>query len=254
MLPNHAPLVVAEQFGTLESLFPGRIDLGVGRAPGTDPVTARAIRRNKPGDTFPDDLAELISYFRPVRPGQLVRAIPGAGLNVPIWILGSSLYGAEVAAALGLPYAFASHFAPEQMMEAIALYRSRFVRSGELAQPYVMLGINVIAGETDAVAERLSTSLKQAVINLRSGHPGQLPQPVEDFDARVTPAEQAILTHVLTCSVTGSAETVRRELEAFIARTAADELIISSAIFDHTARLRSYKMTAEARAALAHKP
>jgi luciferase family oxidoreductase group 1 len=254
MLPNHAPLVIAEQFGTLESLFPGRIDLGVGRAPGTDPVTARAIRRNKPvGDTFANDLGELISYFQPVRAGQLVRAIPGAGLNVPIWILGSSLFGAEVAAALGLPYAFASHFAPEQLMEAIQLYRSRFRPSAELAQPYLMLGINVIAGETDTAALRLATSLKQAVINLRSGHPGQLPPPVEDFDARVTPAEEAILTHVLSCSMIGSAETVRRELEAFIARTAADELIISSPIFDHTARLKSYEMTAEVRTVLALK-
>jgi luciferase family oxidoreductase group 1 len=253
MLPNHAPLVVAEQFGTLESLFPGRIDLGLGRAPGTDPVTARALRRNQPVvDTFPQDLAELVSYFRPVRPGQLVRAIPGAGLNVPIWILGSSLFGAEVAAALGLPYAFASHFAPEHMMEAIELYRSRFSPSAELAHPYVMLGINVIAAETDPIAQRLATSLKQAVINLRSGHPGRLPPPVDDFEARVTPPERAIVAQVLTSSAIGSADTVRRELEAFIARTEADELIVSSAIFDHGARLRSYEMTAEARSALAH--
>jgi luciferase family oxidoreductase group 1 len=253
MLPNHAPLVVAEQFGTLESLFPGRIDLGLGRAPGTDPVTARALRRNQPVvDTFPQDLAELVSYFRPVRPGQLVRAIPGAGLNVPIWILGSSLFGAEVAAALGLPYAFASHFAPEHMMEAIELYRSRFNPSAELAHPYVMLGINVIAAETDPIAQRLATSLKQAVINLRSGHPGRLPPPVDDFEARVTPPERAIVAQVLTSSAIGSADTVRRELEAFIARTEADELIVSSAIFDHGARLRSYEMTAEARSALAH--
>jgi luciferase family oxidoreductase group 1 len=254
MLPNHAPLVVAEQFGTLESLFPGRIDLGLGRAPGTDPVTARALRRNQPVvDTFPQDLAELVSYFRPVRPGQLVRAIPGAGLNVPIWILGSSLFGAEVAAALGLPYAFASHFAPEHMMEAIELYRSRFSPSAELAHPYVMLGINVIAAETDPIAQRLATSLKQAVINLRSGHPGRLPPPVDDFEARVTPPERAIVAQVLTSSAIGSADTVRRELDAFIARTEADELIVSSAIFDHAARLRSYEMTAAARSALAHK-
>jgi luciferase family oxidoreductase group 1 len=253
MLPNHAPLVVAEQFGTLESLFPGRIDLGLGRAPGTDPVTARALRRNQPVvDTFPQDLAELVSYFRPVRPAQLVRAIPGAGLNVPIWILGSSLFGAEVAAALGLPFAFASHFAPEHMMEAIELYRSRFSPSAELAHPYVMLGINVIAAETDPLAERLATSLKQAVIHLRSGQPGRLPPPIDDFEARVTPPERALVAQVLTSSVIGSAETVRRGLEAFIARTEADELIVSSAIFDHGARLRSYEMTAEARAALAH--
>jgi luciferase family oxidoreductase group 1 len=252
MLPNHSPLVIAEQFGTLESLFPGRIDLGLGRAPGTDPVTARALRRNQPvADTFPQDLSELVSYFRPARPGQLVRAIPGAGLHVPIWILGSSLFGAELAAALGLPYAFASHFAPELMMEAIALYRSRFTPSPELAHPYVMLGINVIAAQTDADAQRLASSLKQAVINLRSGHPGPLPPPAADFEARVTAPENALLAHILKETVIGSADTVRAGLAAFIARTAAEELIVSSAIYDHRARLRSYEMTAEVRATLA---
>jgi luciferase family oxidoreductase group 1 len=250
MLPNHSPLVIAEQFGTLESLFPGRIDLGLGRAPGTDPVTARALRRNQPvADTFPQDLSELVSYFRPARPGQLVRAIPGAGLHVPIWILGSSLFGAELAAALGLPYAFASHFAPELMMEAIALYRSRFTPSPELAHPYVMLGINVIAAQTDADAQRLASSLKQAVINLRSGHPGRLPPPVADFEA--TAPENALLAQILKETVIGSADTVRAGLAAFIARTAAEELIVSSAIYDHRARLRSYEMTAEVRATLA---
>ncbi len=252
MLPNHSPLVIAEQFGTLESLFPGRIDLGLGRAPGTDPVTARALRRNQPvADTFPQDLSELVSYFRPARPGQLVRAIPGAGLHVPIWILGSSLFGAELAAALGLPYAFASHFAPELMMEAIAVYRSRFTPSPELAHPYVMLGINVIAAQTDADAQRLASSLKQAVINLRSGHPGRLPPPVADFEARVTVPENALLAQILTETVIGSADTVQTGLAAFIARTSADELIVSSAIYDHGARLRSYEMTAEVRAMLA---
>jgi luciferase family oxidoreductase group 1 len=248
MLPNHSPLVIAEQFGTLESLFPGRIDLGLGRAPGTDPVTARALRRNQPvTDTFPQDLGELVSYFRPVRPGQLVRAIPGAGLNVPIWILGSSLFGAELAAALGLPYSFASHFAPELMMEAIELYRRRFTPSPELAHPYVMLGINVIAAETDVEAQRLASSLKQAVINLRSGHPGRLPPPMENFDERITPPEKAVLAHVLSETAIGSEDTVRRGLEAFVGRTAADELIVSSAIFDHKARLRSYELTAGVR-------
>ena len=252
MLPNHSPLVIAEQFGTLESLFPGRIDLGLGRAPGTDPVTARALRRNQPvADTFPQDLSELVSYFRPAHPGQLVRAIPGAGLKVPIWILGSSLFGAELAAALGLPYAFASHFAPELMMEAIALYRSRFTPSPELAHPYVMLGINVIAAQTDADAQRLASSLKQAVINLRSGHPGRLPPPVADFEARVTAPENALLAQILKETVIGSADTIRAGLAAFIARTAAEELIVSSAIYDHRARLRSYEMTAEVRATLA---
>jgi luciferase family oxidoreductase group 1 len=241
-------LVIAEQFGTLESLFPGRIDLGLGRAPGTDPVTARALRRNQPvTDTFPQDLGELVSYFRPVRPGQLVRAIPGAGLNVPIWILGSSLFGAELAAALGLPYAFASHFAPELMMEAIELYRRRFTPSPELTHPYVMLGINVIAADTDVEAQRLASSLKQAVINLRSGHPGRLPPPMENFDERITPPEKAVLAHVLSETAIGSEDTVRRGLEAFVERTAADELIVSSAIFDHKARLRSYELTAGVR-------
>jgi luciferase family oxidoreductase group 1 len=252
MLPNHSPLVVAEQFGTLESLFPGRIDLGLGRAPGTDPITVRALRRTQPAgaDTFPQDLAELIAYFRPARPGQVVRAIPGAGLKVPIWILGSSLFGAELAAALGLPYAFASHFAPDHMMEAIALYRARFIPSEDLTRPYVMLGINVIAAERDAEAQRLASSLKQAFVKLRSGRPGQLPPPVDDFDGRLTPSERAVLAQILTCSVIGSGDTIRRELMGFIARTNADELIVSSAIFDHRARLRSYELTAQARATI----
>jgi len=249
MLPNHAPLIVAEQFGTLESLFPGRIDLGLGRAPGTDPVTAGAIRRNRPGaaDRFPQDLAELVAYFRPVAPGQIVRAVPGAGLHVPIWILGSSVYGAELAAARGLPYAFASHFAPEMMMEALALYRGRFTPSDDLAEPYVMLGFNVVAADTDDEARRLSTSLKQAFVRLRSGRPGQLPPPVDDLESRLTPAERALVEQILKYAAIGSPETVLRELEAFVARTGADELIVSSAIFDHTARLRSYEITAAVR-------
>jgi luciferase family oxidoreductase group 1 len=252
MLPNHAPLIVAEQFGTLESLFPGRIDLGLGRAPGTDPVTAGAIRRNRPGsaDRFPQDLAELIAYFRPVAPGQSVRAVPGAGLHVPIWILGSSLYGAELAAARGLPYAFASHFAPEMMMEALALYRARFTPSDDLAAPYVMLGVNVVAADTDEEAERLSSSLKQAFVRLRSGRPGQLPPPVDDLESRLTPAERALVEQILRYAVVGSRETVRRGLAAFVARTGPDEIIVSSAIFDHAARLRSYEITAAVRDAV----
>ena len=253
MLPNHAPLVVAEQFGTLESLFPGRIDLGLGRAPGTDPVTAGAIRRSRPGgaDAFPQDLAELMSYFRDATPGQLVRAVPGSGLHVPIWILGSSLYGAELAAALGLPYSFASHFAPDMMMDALAIYRGRFKPSETLAAPYVMMGLNVIAADTDEEAERLSSSLKQAFIRLRSGQPGRLPPPVDDLDARLTPAERATVAQILKLAVIGSSDSVRRGLGAFIDRTGADELIISSAIFDQPARLRSYEIVAAVREELA---
>jgi luciferase family oxidoreductase group 1 len=253
MLPNHAPLVIAEQFGTLEALFPGRIDLGLGRAPGTDPLTSRALRRNLAGDAdaFPEDVVELMSYFRPAEPGQRVQAVPGAGLSVPIWILGSSLFGAQLAAALGLPYAFASHFAPGHMMQAIELYRSRFRPSEQLARPYVMLGINVFAADTGEEARRLWTSLLQAFVNLRRGRPGPLPPPVTDFERQLSPLEREGLDQALSCSVVGSPETVQRGLEDFIARTGPDELMITSQIFDHAARLRSYELTAKARDALA---
>ncbi|AGP32229.1 hypothetical protein BE04_48755 [Sorangium cellulosum] len=253
MLPNHAPLIIAEQFGTLASLFPGRIDLGLGRAPGTDPVTARALRRNLAGDvdSFPQDVLELMGYFRPAEPGQLVQAVPGAGLDVPIWILGSSLFGAQLAAALGLPYAFASHFAPGHMAQAIALYRREFRPSTQLAQPHVMLGINVFAADTDEEARRLSTSLQQAFVNLRRGRPGPLPPPVDGFERELSPVERAGLDQALSCTVVGSPEAVRRGLDAFIARTRADELMVSSAIFDHAARVRSLEITAEARDELA---
>jgi luciferase family oxidoreductase group 1 len=249
MLPNHAPLVVAEQFGTLESLFPGRIDLGLGRAPGSDQVTARALRRTllSDPDAFPRDVLELMAYFAQPEAGQGVRAIPGAGLHVPIWILGSSLFGAQVAAALGLPYAFASHFAPAQMMEAIQVYRNNFRPSSQLAEPYVMLGVNVIAADTDDEARRLLTSLQQAFVNLRRGRPGQLPPPVANFEDQLDPFERAQLDHVLSASVVGSPDTVARGLEQFISRTGADEVIIAAQIFDHAARLRSHEIAARAR-------
>ncbi len=252
MLPNHAPLVIAEQFGTLEALYPGRIDLGLGRAPGSDQLTAHALRRTLSGDVdnFPQDVVELMSYFRAAEPGQRVRAVPGAGLDVPIWILGSSLFGAQLAAALGLPFAFASHFAPGQMTEAVELYRSRFRPSEEASEPYVMLGLNVFAADTDAEARRLFSSLQQAFVNLRSGRPGKLPPPVDDFDSRLAPPQRAMLAGALSCSVVGAPETVRRGLAAFIAETGADEIMITAQIFDHAARLRSFEIAAEIRTAL----
>lgn len=246
MLPNHAPLVIAEQFGTLESLFPGRIDLGLGRAPGSDPLTARALRRNLDSDPdrFPQDVVELMDYFSATS-AQAVRAVPGAGLQVPLWILGSSLFGAQVAAAFGLPYAFASHFAPAQMMQAIAVYRSSFQPSALCAKPYVMLGFNVFAADTEETAQFIATSMQQAFVNLRSGHPTRLPPPADGYMQRIGPQEKAILDQVLSCAAIGTHDTVKRKLAAFIEQTAADELMITSQIFDHAARLRSYEITAE---------
>ncbi|MDI1272938.1 LLM class flavin-dependent oxidoreductase [Polaromonas sp.] len=245
MLPNHSPLVIAEQFGTLESLFPGRIDLGLGRAPGSDQATARALRRDLNADPneFPQDVVELMHYFDPVSEGQRVRAVPGAGLKVPLWILGSSLFGAQLAAQLGLPFAFASHFAPAQMMQAIEVYRSRFRPSEQLARPYVMLGFNVFAADSDEQAQLLSSSMQQAFVNLRSGRPSRLQPPVAGYEERLTPPERAILEQTLSCSAIGAPTTVRHALEAFVARTGADELMITSQIFDHKARLRSYEIT-----------
>jgi luciferase family oxidoreductase group 1 len=253
MLPNHAPLVIAEQFGTLAALYPGRIELGVGRAPGTDQVTARALRRSLTGDVdgFPEDVVELMSYFRPAEPGQVVRAVPGEGLDVPVWILGSSLFGARLAAALGLPYAFASHFAPGQMMDATELYRRNFRPSRQLDRPHVMLGFNVFAADTDEEARFHASSVKQAFLNLRRGKPTALPPPVADFDARLSPPEQAMLGQALSCSAVGAPDTVRREIEAFIARTGADELMLTSLTFDHAARLRSYEIAAQVREGVA---
>jgi luciferase family oxidoreductase group 1 len=247
MLPNHSPLVIAEQFGTLESLFPGRIDLGLGRAPGSDQTTARALRRNLASDPeqFPQDVMELMGYLGPAAPDQRVLAFPGVGTEVPLWILGSSLFGAQVAAALGLPFAFASHFAPAMMMQAIEIYRARFQPSAQLDRPYVMLGFNIFAADSDAQARLLSTSMQQAFVNLRSGRPGQLPPPMGDYENQLPPAARAMLADVLSCSATGARETVRAGLAAFIARTQPNELMITSQIFDHAARLHSYEIAAD---------
>jgi len=246
MLPNHSPLVIAEQFGTLASLFPGRIDLGLGRAPGSDHITARALRRNlaSDADEFPQDVVELMDYFAD-SPRRQVRAVPGAGLDVPVWILGSSLFGAQLAAALGLPYAFASHFAPQMMMQAIELYRATFRPSAQLDKPYVMLGFNVFAADTDAEAHFRATSMQQAFINLRSGRPTKLKPPVEGYLDLLSPPERSMLDSVLSCSAIGSPATVSAQLKAFIERTGADELMVTSQIFDHAARLRSYEITAD---------
>lgn len=246
MLPNHSPLVIAEQFGTLASLYPDRIDLGLGRAPGSDQVTARALRRNlaSDADEFPRDVVELMDYFS-AEPKNPVRAVPGQGLQVPIWILGSSLFGAQLAATLGLPYAFASHFAPQQMMQAIALYRAHFRPSAQLATPYVMLGFNVFAADSDDEAAFLATSMQQAFVNLRSGRPAQLPPPMADYPKRVGPQERALLDSVLSCSAIGTVDTVRDKLHAFVEHTGANELMVTSQIYDHTARLRSYEIAAK---------
>jgi luciferase family oxidoreductase group 1 len=252
MLPNHSPLVIAEQFGTLASLFPGRIDLGLGRAPGSDQLTTRALRRSPmAADSFPQDVVELMTYFQPATPGQLVRAVPGAGLDVPIWILGSSLFGAQLAATLGLPFAFASHFAPAMMMQAVDLYRAQFKPSEQLQRPHVMLGLNVFAADTDDEARVLFTSLQQAFVNLRRGQPGPLPPPVAGFEEQLTPMERLMLGDALACSIVGSPDVVRRGLAAFVERTGADELMVTAQIFDHAARLRSFEITAAAREALA---
>jgi luciferase family oxidoreductase group 1 len=252
MLPNHAPLVIAEQFGTLESLYPGRIDLGLGRAPGTDQVTARALRRYLAGaDNFPQDVVELQAYFQAAAPGQLVRAVPGAGLRVPIWLLGSSLFSAQLAAALGLPFSFASHFAPDHLQEALQIYRNRFRPSDQLDRPYVMPGVNVFAAATDAEARRHFTSLQRAFVNLRRGTPGPLPPPVDGMDGLWSPVEQAGVAHAFRYAIVGSPETVRRSLAAFIAETGADEIMVTAQMYDHAARLRSFEIVAEARDALA---
>jgi luciferase family oxidoreductase group 1 len=247
MLPNHAPLIIAEQFGTLESLFPGRVDLGLGRAPGTDRAAAFALRRNLASDEnqFPQDVVELMRYFEG-REGGGVRAVPGEGLSIPVWILGSSLFGAQLAAMLGLPYAFASHFAPGLMMEAIQVYRERFRPSAQLDRPYVMLGFNAFAAETANEAELLATSVQQAFVNLRTGNPGKLPPPLPGYKETLPPQARAMLDQVLTCSAIGNAETVNAAIEAFVERTGADELMITSQIYDHEARLRSYEIVAEA--------
>ncbi len=246
MLPNHAPLTIAEQFGTLESLFPGRVDLGVGRAPGTDQAAAQALRRNLALDAnqFPQDVVELMEYFRGGE--RRVRAIPGEGLNIPLWILGSSLFGAQLAAMLGLPYAFASHFAPQMLEPAIRMYRERFEPSDQLDRPYVMLGFNCIAADTDQEAELLATSVQQAFVNLRTGKPTRLLPPRPGYADELPFEARAMLDQMLSCSAFGSPATVKATVEPFAQRTGADELIIVSQIYDHGARLRSYELLMEA--------
>lgn len=244
MLPNHAPLVIAEQFGTLATLYPDRIDLGLGRAPGTDMATARALRRGlDSSDGFPRDVVELIGYFGEEQQG--VRAVPGAGTKVPVWILGSSLYGAQLAAQLGLPYAFASHFAPAALDDAIAVYRDTFRPSEHLEKPHFMLALNVFAAESDAEGLYLKSSMQQAFANLRSGRPGKLPEPVEDIESRLDPAILAMVDQALACSAVGSPATVQRELQGFIERYAPDEVILTGQIHDHGARLRSFEIAAD---------
>lgn len=253
MLPNHSPLVIAEQFGTLESLYPGRIDLGLGRAPGSDQRTARALRRHMGGDTadnFPQDVIELQEYFDEPSDYQNLRAVPGSGLKVPIWLLGSSMFSAQLAAELGLPFAFASHFAPGFMKSAVQIYRERFKPSATLKKPYVMLALNVFAADTQREAERLFTSLQQQFLNLIRGTPGQLRPPVDDIDALWQPGEQAHVERSLSCAVVGDRETVEEGLQAFIDEHTPDELIITAQIYDHAARLHSFEIAAQAREAL----
>jgi luciferase family oxidoreductase group 1 len=247
MLPNHAPLVIAEQFGTLESLYPGRIDLALGRAPGSDQATARALRRflGSSGDTFPDDLIELMSYFGAAQVGQRVQAVPGAGLNVPIYLLGSSDFSAHLAAELGLPFAFASHFAPDYLQAALQIYRREFKPSPHLEKPYVMIGAGVYAAETDGEAQHLFTSAQQQILSLIRGRPGKLPPPVESMDPLWSPAERAAIEHRAQYTAVGSAETVGKRLRQMFETTAADEMILTGQIHDHAARLRSFEIAAE---------
>ncbi len=250
MLPNHAPLVIAEQFGTLERLFPGRIDLGLGRAPGTDQLTLRALRRSAmASEEFPRDVLELQTFLAPAAPGQRIQAVPAAGTNVPLWILGSSLFGASLAAELGLPYAFASHFAPGELLRALDVYRARFKPSAQLAKPYAMVGVNVIAAESDAEAKRLATTQQMSFTNLIRGTRGLSRAPISNIEDYWSPEEKAQVRQMLARSVVGAPETVAAGLDALIAETAADELIIVSDVYDHAARLRSFELIAEVRAA-----
>lgn len=247
MLPNHAPLVIAEQFGTLASLYPNRIDLGLGRAPGTDQLTAQALRRtlSSSSDDFPRDVLELQHYFKDPEPGQRVMATPGAGTHVPLWILGSSLFGAQLAAMLGLPFAFASHFAPAQLDQAISTYRENFKPSEQLQQPHIMLGFNLCAAATDEEAQYLRSSSLQSFINLRRGSPGPLPPPVADFEQNLEPQDRALLDSIGRCSAVGSPETVKRRIDDFVEHTGADELMLVCSIFDHDKRMQAFKIAAE---------
>ena len=251
MLPNHSPLVIAEQFGTLEALFPGRIDLGLGRAPGTDQLTLRALRRSPmSSDSFPQDVLELQALFAPAGPNQAIRAVPGEGLEVPLWILGSSLFGAQLAAELGLPYSFASHFAPDALMQALAVYRERFKPSDQLAAPYAMPGINIVAAETDEEARHLATSLQQRFVGMVRGARGKLQPPIDDIEQYWSPAEKAHVSGMLRYAFIGSPETLKRTLGAFVRETQADEIMITAPIFDHDKRKRSYELVAEVAAGL----
>jgi luciferase family oxidoreductase group 1 len=252
MLPNHAPIVIAEQFGTLEALHPGRIDLGLGRAPGTDQLAVRALRRDPmSADSFPQDVVELQHYLADAQPGQAVQATPGAGSHVPLWILGSSLFGAQLAAMLGLPYAFASHFAPDALLPALEVYRSTFQPSDQLQEPYAMVGANVIAADDDETAARLFTSAQQSFANILRGRRGRLPPPIDDIESYWTPAEKERASAMLLRSFVGSPETVRAGLERFVAETGADEVIVAAAIHDHGARLRSYELVGQLRVGVA---
>ncbi len=246
MLPNHAPLTIAEQFGTLESLYPNRIDLGLGRAPGTDQRTLRALRRSPlSSETFSQDVLELQAFLGPLQEGQLIQAVPGTGLNVPLWILGSSLFGAQLAAELGLPFAFASHFMPDALIPALEIYRMRFKPSSQLARPYAMAGVNVIAAATDAEARRLFTSAQQSFANIFRGTRGRLPPPIDDIETYWSPEEKAQASSMLACSFVGCPDRVRGGLSDFVERTKVDEIMVAAAIYDHAARLRSYEIAAE---------
>lgn len=246
MLPNHSPLVIAEQFGTLASLYPDRIDLGLGRAPGTDQATARALRRDpvSSADHFPEDVQELQSYLEPLHSGQRIQAVPGTGLRVPIWLLGSSLFSAQLAAVLGLPFAFASHFAPGDLMQALEIYRHKFKPSRQLDRPYAMIGVNVFAADTDKEAQRQFTSVQQAFINLRRGTPGPVPASIDNIADYASDFELAQIGHALAYSAVGSVETVERELRAILEKTKPDELMLAGHFHDHAARLHSFELTA----------
>ena len=256
MLPNHSPLVIAEQFGTLAALYPGRIDLGLGRAPGTDQLTARALRRDHQNhaDSFPQDVQELHDYFEPAEPGQRIRAVPGAGLRVPLWLLGSSLYGAQLAAMMGLPFAFASHFAPDMLMQALDIYRSTFRPSGQLAKPYAMVVANVVAADTDEAARYQFTSVQQAMTNLLRGTPGPMPPPIDNIEAYWSPSEKAGAERMLRYAIAGSASTVEAKLRRFLADTHADELMITTHIYDPAIARRSLAINAQVRQRLAAVP
>ncbi|WP_421576340.1 LLM class flavin-dependent oxidoreductase [Stenotrophomonas maltophilia] len=251
MLPNHSPLQVAEQFGTLASLYPDRIDLGLGRAPGTDQPTARALRRYfDSADQFPQDVRELLHYFEPAQKGQAVRAVPGAGIPVPVWLLGSSLFSARLSAAMGLPFAFASHFAPDAMDEALAVYRREFRASQYLQAPYAVLGLNVVASDSEADAKRLFTTQQQSFVNLRRGLPGLIPPPIDDIEAFWQPHEKAGVQNALACAVVGDVKQVQDGLAAFVARHKPDEVLVTANIYDHAARKRSFGLAMQAWRAL----